>query len=192
MRPLKRRLSTPTSHVEGLQPPAPKKLKQESGDSEGAKALRGRSLTPWSPIPDSLQPSLKEEDEKMKVEVEDLREEMGIQEHLNDALKEENAAAVAYAKKLEEQVRGLKTNVRELRERLRGITWELEDERQEKREKKEQVRGLQNDVKGLREQVHGLNKELEEKDGREREEKAEKKRVKRRKMDTFWDGRVFD
>jgi predicted nucleic acid-binding Zn-ribbon protein len=121
-------------------------------------ALRGRSITPWSPIPDGVRPFLEGENEKVKgeVEVEDLREEMGIQEHLNRALKEENAAAVAYTKKLEEQ-----------------------------------VRGLQKDVEGLREQVRGLNEELE-KERRGKEEEKEKKRVERRKMDPFWDGRVFD
>lgn len=90
------------------------------------------------------------------MDVEDLRTEMIVQEHLNEALREENAAAVAYAKKLEEHVRGLK-----------------------------------NDVKGLSEQFHGLNEEFEG-ERREREEKAEKKRVERRRIDSFWDGKVFD
>jgi hypothetical protein len=78
MRPLKRRISAPTSHVEELQPPATKKLKEESEDGEGAKALRVRSLTPWSPIPEDLRPSLEEENEKMNVEVGDLRAEMAF------------------------------------------------------------------------------------------------------------------
>ena len=187
MRPLKRRLSTASLPLGDLQPPATKKLKLEQ-DSEVAKSLRARSLTPWSPIPDVLQLSLERENEKLKADVEDLRTEMIIQEHLNEALKEENAAAVAYTKKLEEQVRGIKTNVRELRERLRGVTGELEDER---RERKEQVRGLQNNEKELREQVRRLNGELEE-ERRKKEEMVEKKRVERRKMDAFWDGKVFD
>ena len=189
MRPLKRRLSTASLSPGDLQPPAIKKLKREGEDSEVAKSLRARSLTPWSPIPDGLQPALEGGNEKLKVNVKDLRAEMGIQEHLNEALKEENASAVAYTKTLEEQVRGLKANVRGLRERLRRVTGELEEER---RERKDQVRGLQNNVKGLREQVRVLNEELEETERREKEEKAGRKRVERRKMDAFWDGKVFD
>jgi len=60
------------------------------------------------------------------LDIEDLRTEKNIQEQLNEALKEENAAAVAYTKTLEDQVRGLKNIVRGLREQRRGLTGESE------------------------------------------------------------------
>jgi DNA-binding phage protein len=60
------------------------------------------------------------------LDIEDLRTERNIQEQLNEALKEENAAAVAYTKTLEDQVRGLKNIVGGLREQRRGLTGELE------------------------------------------------------------------
>ncbi|OSS50043.1 hypothetical protein B5807_05085 [Epicoccum nigrum] len=118
--PLKRRLYSPPSD---LQSPATKKLKH---DGEVAKPLRARSLTPWGPIHGILQPSLEGENEKLRLDIEDLRTEKNIQEQLNEALKEENAAAVAYTKTLEDQVRGLKNIVRGLREQRRGLTGESE------------------------------------------------------------------
>ena len=81
-----------------------------------------------------------DENEELKFDNEDLRAEIAIEERLNGALREENAAAVAYTKKLEEQVRGLKNDVEGLRKRVRGLEGELEGERRERKEEAEKRR----------------------------------------------------
>lgn len=97
-----------------------------------------------------------DENEELKFDNEDLRAEIAIEERLNGALREENAAAVAYTKKLEEQVRGLKNDVEGLRKRVRGLEGELEGERRERKEEAEKRRVERRKMEALWDEVGGL------------------------------------